>query len=372
MEPVPVPKVQQKVISPTEVYDSLQTVIAELNRISRRLGVERSFTPKPVKTKKTPADVVQNLEYAYALMPDFSFGKRLNQYPTKSLIKTPNDVYALSEFILEKIAIIKDKKGIKVKTKDTTYIYGLKPIHVYVKGLEDLEKVAKLREFEGFKPSQTPSSPNTQITPSEVYELILRLDDEINLLYPSYHLIAYRDYPNKKEYIDKTPSDVYDNLWKLSYELDAILNQEYTPNETYELAQKIENDLQQVAYFFTSKQLYTQQKKYTNKRPSDVFFMSNSLMEKLQQIKQRGNIKSAKISLPEDKIITPTTVYNALRIISGTISEIRIYYGIETDEKEFKKVTNKTPSDVYSITEATEKLANKILEDSSYENITSK
>ncbi len=36
MKPIPVPKVQQRVISPTEVYDALQTVKAELNRITRR------------------------------------------------------------------------------------------------------------------------------------------------------------------------------------------------------------------------------------------------------------------------------------------------------------------------------------------------
>ena len=368
IEPVPIPKIKQKVISPTEVYDSLQTAVAELNRISRRLGVERSFALKNIKDKKTPSDVVQNLEYAIALLPNFSFQRPLNQYPKKSLIKTPNDVYALSEFILNKIAYIKNKKGIRVKTKKTTYIYGLKPIHVYVKGLEDLEKVAKIRELEGFKPSQTPSAPNTKITPSEVYELILRLDDEINLLYPKYNLIAYRDYLNKKEYNDKTPSDVYDNLWKLSYELDAILNQEYTPNETFVLAKKIENDLQEIAKFFTLKKIVVESHQYKNRRPSDVFIMSQNLMDKLQEIKRRGNISSAKIALPQDTFVTPTTVYNALRIISGTISEIRIYYSIEEKDIELQRVDNKTPSDVYEVTERATNIAKKILEDPSYEN----
>jgi len=368
IEPVPVPKAEQKVISPTEVYDSLQTVVAELNRISRRLGVERSFALKDVKEKKTPSDVVQNLDYAIALLPKFSFQHLLNQYPKKSLIKTPNDVFALSEFILKKIAYIKNKKGIKVKTRQTAYIYGLKPIHVYVKGLENLEKIAKLREIEGFKPSQIPSAPNTKITPSEVYELILRLDDEINLLYPNYNLTAYRDYLDKKEYNDKTPSDVYNNLWKLSYELDAILNQEYTPNETYVLAQKIENDLQEIAKFFTKKEIRVETVQHKNKRPSDVFLMSINLMNTLQEIKKRGNITSAKIALPQDNSITPTTVYNALRIISGTISEIRIYYGIEEKNIKLQQVDNKTPSDVYGVTERATKIAKQILQDRSYEN----
>ena len=372
MDPVPVPKKPQRVISPTEVYDSLQTVSAELNRISRRLGIERSFAPKKVKEKKSPSDVVQNLEYALALMPSFDFDKRLNQYPKSSLVKTPNDVYALSEFILNKITAIKYKKGIKARAKETTYIYGLKPIHVYVKGLEDLEKVAKLKELEGFHPSQIPPAPDTRITPSEVYELILRLDDEINLLYnqegSSFHLISYRDYLNKKEYNDKTPSDVYNNLWKISYELDTILNQDYTPNETYILAKGIQQDIDKLAHFFTHKELSASQKHYMLKRPSDVFEESSQLMDLLQAIKERGNLKSVKVSLPRDKVITPTTVYNALRIISGTISEIRVFYGIEKSSAELEMAKDKTPSDVFEVIENTNSVAHKVLEDSSYEN----
>jgi len=42
MKPVPVPKTPQKVISPTDVYDSLQTVKAELKRITRRMKKGRS------------------------------------------------------------------------------------------------------------------------------------------------------------------------------------------------------------------------------------------------------------------------------------------------------------------------------------------
>lgn len=156
MDAVPIPEVKQKVISPTEVYDSLHTVIAELNRLSRRLGLERSFKLTIPKEKKTPADVVQNLEYAIALLPTFSFEKMLNQYLKDSLIKTPNDVFALSEYILQKIAYIKVQKGLETLAKKTTYIYGLKPIHVYEKGIENLEKVAKLKKLEGFKPSQVP------------------------------------------------------------------------------------------------------------------------------------------------------------------------------------------------------------------------
>jgi len=368
MKPVPVPKVQHRVISPTEVYDSLQTVNAELNRISRRLGVERSFNAQTTTTKKTPADVVQNLEYAIALLPSFKFNQKLNQYPKNSLVKTPNDVYALSEFILDKIKYIKVQKGIRVKAKKTSYLYGLKPIHVYVKGIENLEKLAKLKELEGFKPSQSPGPPTTKITPSEVYELILRLDDELNLVYKGENLKSYRETFNKKQYIDKTPSDAYDNLWKISYELDSMLNQDYTPNETYLLAKKIEDDISAITHYFLKKNVKLKLRKTGSKKPSDVFNESLKLLDKLQIIKDRGNLKSVKTAIPKDEVITPTSVYNALRIISATISEIHVYYGITVKNYTSVKAENKSPSDVYSVVELSNRTINRVLKDSSYEN----
>ena len=376
MKPVPVPDVPQKVISPTDVYDSLQTVQAELKRITRRIGLEASFPPKEPKEKKTPSDVVQNLEYALALMPSFDFSHPLNQYPQSSLIKTPNDVYALSEFILNKIAVIKDKSGIKLRAKKAPFVYGLQPIYVYVKGIENIEKVERLKRLNGFHPSQIPDSPNTKITPSEVYELILRLDEEINLLYNSkkydYHLTAYRDYLDKKEYQDKTPSDVYHNLWRLSYELDTILNQQYTPNETYALASRLQKDINVLANTLLKKKVHIKLKKHESKSPRDVFYKSLELMQTLEKIKQRGDIQSVSISIPRSKEITPNSVYNALRIINGTVSELHVHYDIEhggnNNNNNNNKITNKTPSDVYSVVEAANNIAKAILEDSNYEN----
>ena len=368
MKPVPVPKVKHKVISPTEVYDSLQTVNAELNRISRRLGVERSFKIHKATSKKTPSDVVQNLSYAIALLPEFSFENKINQYPKNSLIKTPNDVYSLSEYILKKIRNIKVQKGIRTQAKETSYLYGLKPIHVYVKGVENLEKIAKLKELEGFKPSQFPESPTTKITPSEVYELILRLDDEITLLYGHEDSGSYREIFNNQQYTDKTPSDVYDNLWKISYELDSMLNQDYTPNETYLLAKKIENDVSAISNYFLKKKIHLKLKKNGSKKPADVFNEALKLLDKLQVVKDRGNLKSVKTAIPKDKIITPTSVYNALRIISATISEIHVYYGISPHNHNNIVAENKTPADVYSVVDLANRTMKKVLIDSSYEN----
>ncbi len=90
-------------------------VIAELQRIKYRLGLERYFKSKKVKGIKTPSDVVQNLEYAIRLMPTFNLYRDVIQYPIKSLQKTPNDVFSVTVEILDKLERLKSLKGISKK-----------------------------------------------------------------------------------------------------------------------------------------------------------------------------------------------------------------------------------------------------------------
>jgi len=206
-----------------------------------------------------------------------------------------------------------------------------------------------------------------------VYELILRLDDELGLIYKEIFmdtpiLNSYRELLYKQHYTKKTPSDAYDNLWKISYELDAILNEEYTPNETYILAKKIENNLLEMEKFFVGKVVKVENKRYKSKRPSDVFFKSLKILKKLEFIKQRGNFKSAKVTIPKDEIITPTSVYNALRIISATISEIEVYYSIPKSRKNWNIDSDKTPTDVYEVVQNAELILTNIIEENRYAN----
>ena len=75
MKPTKVPYKLYKETTPTQVYDSLQNIIAEMQRLKTRLGVERYFEIKHITDDKTPSDVVANLLYAKALLPSFNMQK---------------------------------------------------------------------------------------------------------------------------------------------------------------------------------------------------------------------------------------------------------------------------------------------------------
>ena len=377
IEPTEVPTKPHRVITPTDVYDSIQYNIVELQRIKYRLGLERYFKLKPVKVSKTPSDVVQNIEYAKKLMPIFDLKKKLVQYPINSLKKTPNNVFAVTNEILRKLQILKNLKGISEQPKIPPYIYGLKPIHAYQKAIEDTEKAIRLKVQMGFYPSEIPSEPLREITPSEVYEIVIRLDGIVTILL---HKIGYnkaQEYIYKKDKFiptGKTPSDVYNNLWKISNTFDILLATEYTPNETYALSEKIKEKMLALSCKMNLNKHYIQKinnlnfNLTTTKTPADVFKLTLKLYNDVKQIQERLNMQKTNIIIPKERVITPNTVYNSLRIINANVNEILIYKNVDEKniEKFLKSSTGKTPSDVFKNILKIRAIIKLLYSDSSY------
>jgi len=377
--PTEVPKKPHRVITPTDVYDSLQYDIAELQRIKYHLGVERYFKLKPVKGIKTPSDVVQNIKYAKKLMPVFSLNKPLILYPVSSLQKTPNNVYAVTEEILRKLDILKNIKGIHKQPKNPPYIYGLKPIHAYQKATEATEKAIRLKVQMGFYPSDIPRQPLRKITPNEVYQKVIRLDGIVTIL------LRKAGYKNVDEYIyklnkkipkGKTPSDVYHNLWLISNTFDVLLAKEYTPNETYKLSYNMIMKLKVLLKKLKIKssvieEILNSKEQFENKKPSDVFYLTLKIFNEIKQIQKRLNMTPSNIVIPYEKVneITPNTVYNALRITNASLNEILIYKNIDENEINYYFGTpkNKTPNDVYKNVLIMQKMLNSLYKDKNYE-----
>lgn len=145
IEPVELPQVPRQVINPGQIYDALQIVLAELQRIKYRLGVERYFLTPAVEVGKTPDDVIQNIAWATQLLPNFSLDQKLFQYNPQSLGKTPNHVFAVTEHILKELRRYRNIRGIHTIPHTVPYVSGLQPKHVFQKVLECKEDINRLR-----------------------------------------------------------------------------------------------------------------------------------------------------------------------------------------------------------------------------------
>jgi len=371
MKPTKVPTKVYQVTTPTQVYDSLQNIIAEMQRVKTRLGLERYFEIEHVKEDKTPSDVVSNLLYAKKLFPSFTLEKPINQYDRKFLKKTPSEVFGVTEDIIQKLNRIALYKGLNLDSTKPPYIFGLKPKHVYQKSIEAIEKAIKFKSKEGFFKSNIPDQPFRKITPSEVYEQVERLDATITLILNKNYDKKIKHYKymfSKPKFIKKTPSDVYNNLWLISRILDQIIGTSYTPNETYVLAKNLENLVNSInRHFGVRLDVKIETIIKENKSPKEVFDESLKLYKTFKRILNRANIQGENIIIPREEIITPTTVYNALRIITASINEFMINYNIEYQTKiSLEDINDKTPSDVYKVIQCTYKKLHRLLEDESY------
>ncbi len=370
MQAVDVPKSPQRIITPTEVYDAMQIVITELKRIRRRLGIERSYESKNIDGSKTPSDVLQNIEYAIKLFPSFEVSRDLIQYDKDSLKKTINDIYGLSEFILNKVNYLKEVKGIKVNSKEPPMIYSLNQMHIYQKAIETMEKINKLRIKDKLYEVAVPKSPLKKKSTSAVYELLLMIDDEISIIMEKNGVKNIQRWSyilDKKHYIDKESSDIYHNLWKISSTIDIFRGIQYTPNETFVLAKKLEQRITNTLKYLTGKVKKVDIKQSSDKRPSDVFLLSLKLYDTLSIIEKRANITVGSVEIPKEKNITPDTVYNALRVINATVIDINIHFGIDSTVNTVKLDSKKTPSNVYDVVYKSYETLKFLLEDKSYE-----
>jgi len=365
-----IPTKVYKETTPSHVHDSLQNILVEMQRIKTRLGLERSFNIKTVTEDKTSTDVVENLLYAIELLPEFEVNKTLIQYDKESLHKTPNEVFAISENILKKLNLLANYKGINLNVKKPPYIYGLKPKHVYQKAMESLEKTIKLKRKEGFYKSKIPTYPFKNVTPSEVYELVDRLDYTITLILNKNYdstISLYKYNLRKEKYNNKVPSDVYNNIWVISRTLDQILGSPYTPNETYLLAKDIDNKVISILNHFHINVSENTNKKTSTKSPKEVFDKSLELYSLFTRILKRANIKGENITIPREENITPNSVYNSLRIIIASINEFQILYEIENVEVlNTRKIKDKTPTDVYKVVESSIDKLNGLFNNENY------
>jgi len=176
----------------------------------------------------------------------------------------------------------------------------------------------------------------------------------------------------KKVYTGKTPSDVYNNLWKISNQLDILLATQYSPNETYYMASRIDKKIKVLLLKLNLKSeknnVSTQE---SNKNPKDVFSITLKLFERIKDVQRRHNIETTNIIIPIEKTITPNTVYNALRIVNASLNEILIHVDID-DERIFDSnivlPKGKTPTDVYTLLKNIENNLNSIFQDEKYDN----
>ena len=377
MKPYKPKIIPKRVIIPGDVYDALGVSIAELRSIQYRLGLERQFTIPEIKEEKTPDDVIRNIRWATKLLPDFSLGEELQQYDKRSLVKSPNQVYSISKHILKKLQTYKHLRGIKGNASSVNFIQNLKPKHVYGKIIEIIEKIDVLRRQRNHGSIVLPDYPLRKITPTDVYDLAIRLENEITILQTAdgdIHTENWNNLPDASDYLNKKSSDVYYVMQQISNLIDVILGVEgLTPTDVFYEAKNIESEINLIANKLKKsfpKNITKLPKRNPKIKPKDVLKKVQDISNIISLIKKRSGIFGLRnITIPIESVVKPSDVFNQTRLIKTELMELKVFLNI-TENSHFKKnqKKEKSPPDVFQILSVIEKSLNYILNTNSDRN----
>ncbi|MBF0455857.1 MAG: hypothetical protein HQL72_13710 [Magnetococcales bacterium] len=331
--PVDIPVVPKKVITPTEVYDALQGVIAELQRIKYRLGVERHFPTPMVKPGKTPDDVIQNLAWATAMMPTFSLQNRVWQQDPAQLNKTPDDVYMAIRHAVTELERYQASLGIRPKNQKPPEGSGLQSRHVYQQMLYSIEKIDQLRRQNGLGGLAIPRNPLRTITPHEVYELALRLDIEMDIIYKNAGLTDTEVYATSIHPVTvsgKSSSDVYHELWRFSCLLDDILGEDeqavgYITRQARQVSLELSTIMASMGYTKSIAEPPLQ----SGYLPSDLVLKGHNILRLLNKLQTRAGLFSSRLPIPPlPASVESNDIMNVINLIHAEVVAVKIHLGI--------------------------------------------
>ncbi|VAX35914.1 hypothetical protein MNBD_UNCLBAC01-1124 [hydrothermal vent metagenome] len=367
MNPAASKKVPLRVITPTEVYDSVGEVLAEIQRIKFRLGIEHIIPIVKEISQKTPDDVIQNLEWAALLMPEFNTFQ-IKQRNRKHMQRTPAHVYALTEKIIKELERLRVEKNIKHTSRERKIFSKKEPKHVFIKTTECLEKLNIYRKHIGLGEITKVHHPLREITPNEVYETMFRLYQEIQLL-KNENIIQEKDVFNFETFKEKTSMDVFTQALQISQLLDTLLGSkgEYTPSDVFVKVVLIRKEfvlLRERLGVSTDVENFQFEE---GKTPKDNMEKAFEILKLLNQIRSRSGIFENELPKYRQGKPLPEDVFNIVDYIIADIIELKMTLGITQYVEDVEFVSEKTPSHVYEQMELLKRLLESIIYQYSHE-----
>jgi hypothetical protein len=242
------------------------------------------------------------------------------------LVKNSNDVYSVTTHILKGLKRYRRIRGVQTHPKKAALIYDLKPQHVYQKTLELINKINLIRVQQQLGEIAEPRYPLRTITPAEVFNLALRVDEELELLYRHSEVTGslWITDINVHEYENKTPSDVFHNMQKISLLLDTLLSSDaFSPNDVYREAQLIQDEIKILASRFGNTlpdSIWLQAEIDPTRKPEDVLKQVEKVLVLVFKMERRAGLFLVRdISAPPDELVTPAEVYNMIRVLSAEV-----------------------------------------------------
>ncbi len=260
---------------------------------------------------------------------------------------TPSIVYREVLKIEQDVELIKKHLGLTKIKKATPVFANLLPRHSWQKVYLIQLKINLFREQRGF-PTLAANNlhPVKKLPPGVVYEQTQRLLTEISLLKRRLEIKKKVRIPPLVP--GKNSIDVFNKLNQISLQWDIINRSEISPSEVYAELKRVNEDINSILKFLHIQDSAFPPAKKENVIPSDSLASSFILLEEIHRLQQLAGIDRIDLSVfSNKKQVLPSDVLNMVILILAELQTIKAHLGLYHQlTPPTEKHSQKTPAEV--------------------------
>lgn len=233
--------------------------------------------------------------------------------------KTPSDVFQLSSTLYRQVMAYKTASGDTQSAKVPPVQSNKLPTHVFAKALEVRRKINILQVGLGLEAIGNGIMPPRNFSPGDVFKEVEVLTSAMTGILN----VKAVSTPEVAPFVDrKTPSEVYEKLWQVSFLLDTLVGA-IDPSLVYESTMKARKELQLIAEAlnFSAK---LEQPEYRRAEPKDVTIEGFRNMYRLAKLERALNMKATRVGDFPVGQVTPSEAYDAVNNMLAELVRIKV------------------------------------------------
>jgi len=255
---------------------------------------------------------------------------------------TPSNVYQAVEQTVANIKAIRANQSIKDSVREPGIQVAKTPLHVYTKGMELFEKIQRVKTKLSLSAESLPQLPSSNVSPADVLGLVTKINASLDDIKQHMSVTITDEFA----FVDgKTPSDVYEHVWRASLLMDDLAGQ-INPSYVFRNTEQVIAGLQKIASSMNRPVSIPEIELVKGATPLDANIEGYKVLYQLISLERKLAVKPLRVSsFPAGKI-TPSDVYDTTNNILAELTRINIKLDLPVIAQASLSNEKKTPSDV--------------------------
>lgn len=262
--------------------------------------------------------------------------------PFQAVANTPNHVYQAVDNLADNIVVIRNHLNVEQNSRQPGVQIAKTPLHAYTKGLEVYEKVIRFKQSRNISTKPLPILPNKNVLPADVLQLVKNISSELKDVS---NQLGVKYTESAKLPSAKTPSDVYENMWRTSYLMDGLTGA-ISPRYVYRNTLRIEKSLNVIAEKLGVSLNVTGGDVPKGKKPLDANIEGFKVLYKLVALEKKLKMTPLRVSGFPAGNISPSDVYDTTNNILAEMTRINVALSLPSPPDATVDLEKVTPNNV--------------------------